>query len=391
MRNKQYILNATSRSQVRQVKNAAGTTVQFATGIIHFLNKSYLLILFLTFLFASCEQEPVEVIYADLGDKRGVFISSEGNYMYGNASLSFYDRDARVVYNNVYYARNRAPLGDVAQSITSDGRNLFIVVNNSGKIVVTDRRTLEFKHTITGLVSPRYIHFVSENKAYVSDLYSDRITIINPSTFEKRGYIQVSDGIKNSGKHTTESFTQSGNRVFVSCWKNENQILVIDPVTDKLTDSITVPMQPRKLITDKNQKIWVLTDGNHAGAPGGPEKPSLVRIDPATLTVEQIYRWNTGSEYSGDLQLNPAKDTLYIISGDLYRMPVNARRFPEEPFIGSSGRKFFSMGVDPKSGEIYLTDAIDYMQRAMVYRYSPQGALTDTFRVGINPGAFWFN
>lgn len=343
----------------------------------------------LLFMLGSCEKEPVEVIFADLGGKKGVFIVSEGNYMYGNASLAFYDKESGIVYNDLFFARNRAPLGDVAQSVASYGKHLYIVVNNSGRVVVVDKETLEFRHAITGLVSPRYIHFINDTKAYISDLYADRITVFNPENFEKTGFIQVSDA--TGEKLTTEVFVQSGNLVFVSCWANGNQILVIDPSADRVTGSIKVPMQPRKMVVDKNNKIWVLTDGNFQGSPGGYEKPSLVRIDPVTHTVEQIFRWNTGNEYSGDLQLNPTKDTLLIISGDLFRMGVESKKFPEEPFIRSGGRKFFSIGADPLTGEIYLTDAIDYMQRAMVYRYSGNGALTDTFRVGINPGSFWFN
>ena len=344
---------------------------------------------FLLLVLISCEKEPVEVIFADLGNKKGVFIASEGNYMYGNASLAFYDKETGIVYNDVFFARNRAPLGDVAQSVTSDGKNLYIVVNNSGRIVVVDPATLEFRHSITGLVSPRYIHFVNDKKAYISDLYSDRITVFNPVTREKTGYIQVPEGI--GGKQTTEFFVQAGNMVFVSCWANGNQILVIDPDSDKVVNTIKVPMQPRKMAVDKNNKVWVQTDGNFQGSPGGYERPSLVRIDPVTQTVEQVYRWNTGAEYSGDLHLNPSKDTLLIISGDLYKMAVEARKFPDEPFVKSGGRKFYSLGVDPRTGEIYLTDAIDYMQKAMVYRHTAGGALADTFRVGINPGSFWFN
>ena len=39
----------------------------------------------------------------------------------------------------------------------------------------------------------------------------------------------------------------------------------------------------------------------------------------------------------------------------------------------------------------YVADAIDYQQKGIVYRYSPEGELLDEFRVGIIPGAFcWY-
>ena len=350
----------------------------------------FLWILFFS-AFLSCEKEPVDIVYADFEGKRGVFISCEGNFMYGNASLSFYDIENKVVYNNVFSGRNRAPLGDVAHSLASDGKHLYIVVNNSGKIVAVDLKTLEFKKSVTGLVSPRYIHFVNSSKAYISDLYARRITILNPSTFEKTGYINVSDGKTGSTKHPTETFANIGNRIFVSCWASDNLILVINPETDTVIDSIRVPMQPRKMVVDINNKLWVQCDGNFTGAPGGTEMPALVRIDPETLTVEQIFRWGTITGYAGDLQINPEKDTLYIVKSDLYKMAVTSRRIPDTPLLSAANRLFYSMGVDPYNGDIYLADAMDYMQNAMVYRYSANGSAIDSFRVGINPGDFLFN
>ena len=76
-------------------------------------------------------------------------------------------------------------------------------------------------------------------------------------------------------------------------------------------------------------------------------------------------------------------------------MPVGDTRLPEEPFIESpyadSYGGFYSLAVDPETSEIYVGDAIDHRQNGMVYRYSPSGELTDSFRVGIAPGYMVFN
>jgi len=44
--------------------------------------------------------------------------------------------------------------------------------------------------------------------------------------------------------------------------------------------------------------------------------------------------------------------------------------------------------VDPKNGDVYVADAIDYQQDGIVYRYTKEGKLIDQFYVGIIPGAF---
>ncbi len=349
-----------------------------------------ILILF-ELVFLSCKELPVETIFAPIGEKRGVFISCEGNFMYGNSSLSFYDKVNRQVYNQIFFARNGAPLGDVAQSLAFHSNSLFVVVNNSGKVVVLNPVTLEYKGVISGLVSPRYIQFIDDKKAYISDLYARRITVFNPATLEKKGYISVSDGKANSAKHSTETFARVGDLVFVTCWSYDNMVLVIDSETDTLVDSISVPAQPKKIVVDCNGKIWVLTGGRYKGAPGGYENPGLVRIDPDTRTVEQIIKWGTQADKPGDMKLSPAKDTLLIIAGDLYKMPVTDKRLPASPAIHAENRLFFSIGIDPENGDIYLADAIDYSQNAVIYRFTSSGIPVDTFFVGINPGDFLFN
>lgn len=343
------------------------------------------------FLLIACEKEPVETVFEELGNRNGVFISCEGNFMYGNASLSFYDKEEKEVFNQVFYARNRAPLGDVAHSVTKYGNQVYIVLNNSGKIVVADPRSLEYKGAIKGLVSPRYVHFISDSKAYVSDLYGGRITIFNPATLSVTGTIQLPDGKPQSAGHPTETFVETMGKVFVTCWAYDEYVMIIDPVSDTVIDSVKVPYQPKKMVKDANGKLWVLTDGNFNNLAGNAEKPAIVKIDPATHTVEMILRWDIHKAYAGDLRTNPAGDTLYIMAGDIFKMSVQARKLPIEPWIRSGNRRFFSMGVDPLNGEVYVSDALDYMQNAMVYRHTYGGNVIDSFRVGVNPGDYYFN
>jgi hypothetical protein len=92
------------------------------------------------------------------------------------------------------------------------------------------------------------------------------------------------------------------------------------------------PCSLAKWQLDINHKLWVQCDGNFAGTTSRNRKTfALVRIDPETHTVEQIFRWDATTDYGGDLQINPALDSLYIVKGDLYKTAVNTRRLPEMP------------------------------------------------------------
>ncbi len=350
-------------------------------------------ILICTFGFISCTESPVDTVFFDFTGNRGVYIVNEGNFMYGNSSLSFYDPATKSVINHVFQARNGAPLGDVAQSMTIWNNLGFIVVNNSGKIYIIDSSTAEFKGSITGLSSPRYIHVINSEKAYITDLYARKITIFDPSTFLKTGEIAVSNSKSEFNQHSTEKMIQYKNLVFTNCWSYDNKILVIDKNTDQLIDSIEVFKQPNSLVIDKDNKIWVLTDGGFEGSPYGYERPGLLKIDAETREIERTYRFALG-EHPMSLCLNAGKDSLLFLNRHIWKMATSDKKLPEQAFIQSANINlyggFYSLAIDPSNSEVYVGDAIDHAQNGVVHRYSPSGKLLDEFKVGISPGGFAF-
>jgi DNA-binding beta-propeller fold protein YncE len=344
-------------------------------------------------VFYSCSESPVDTVFFDFTAKRGVYIVNQGNFMYGNSSLSFYDPAARKVINHVFEARNGASIGDVAQSMTLWNTLGFIVVNNSGKIYIIDSNTAEFKGSITGLSSPRYIHVINSEKAYVTDLYARKITIFNPTTFQITGEISVNNPGSEFSQHSTEQMVQYKNKVFTNCWSYDNKILVIDTDTDQLVDSIEVFKQPNSLMIDKDNKLWVLTDGGFEGSAYGYELPGLLKIDAETHEIERSFRFALGEHPLG-LCLNASKDSLFFLNRHVWKMAVSDRKLPEQPFIISSYTDvyggFYSLAIDPSNSEIYVGDAIDHAQNGTVYRYAPSGKQLDEYKVGITPSGFAF-
>ena len=83
-------------------------------------------------------------------------------------------------------------------------------------------------------------------------------------------------------------------------------------------------------------------------------------------------------------------DGGYFLNGDVWRMDTDAEELPREPFIPASNTIYYALGVDPRRGDIYVGDAIDYQQQGVVYRFSADGRGLDTLRVGIIPTDFCF-
>jgi hypothetical protein len=344
-------------------------------------------------VFSSCmKEERVSAIFNE--ESHGVFVLNEGRFWQDEASLSYYNPDSSIVKNKVFVNANDVEtLGDVAQSMVVNDTVAFIVINNSGKIYAIHTQTFKFLGAITGLISPRYMHFINDTKAYVTDLYGKNIYIVNPTTFTITGNISVDNNSNDFYQHSTEQLIQYNEFVFVNCWSYDNQILIINSNTDELVDSIEVPIQPKKMVMDKFDNIWVITDGGYDGNPYGHETPALLSIDPETREIVKEFRFDIETS-PADIAINNTRDTLYFINGDLYRFAVlsdnNPELFIETPYTGAYTRGFSALGIDPENNDIYLADAIDNVQAGTVYRIRPSGIAIDTFKVGIIPTYFSF-
>lgn len=316
---------------------------------------------------------------------RGLFICNEGNFQYGNATLSYYNPETCEVENEVFFRANAMKLGDVAQSMTMYNNRGWVVVNNSHIIFSIDLDTFKEVGRVTGLTSPRYIHFLSDQKAYVTQIWDNRIFIINPTRYEITGYIEVPNMTMEQG--STEQMVQKGKYLYVNCWSYQNRILKIDTDTDSIVSELEVGIQPTSLVLDRNGKLWTVTDGGYEGSPYGYEAPALYRIDPESMTIEQEFKFRRGDAPS-EIQINGSLDTIYWINDDIWAMSVEAERVPVRPFLDSRGTIYYGLTVDPTNGDVYIADAIDYTQQGKIYRYSSDAELIDEFYVGIIPGAF---
>lgn len=315
----------------------------------------------------------------------GLFIVNEGNFQYGNASLSFYDPATNSVQNEVFMRANGFKLGDVAQSITMFGGRAWVVVNNSHVVFAINPDTFREVGRITNLTSPRYIHFVSDEKAYISQLYDNRITIVNPRTYSVTGYIEVPGMDMETG--STEMFVTSGGYVYCNCWSYQTKILKIDPVTDTVVDVLEVGVQPNSLTVDKYGRLWCISDGGFDGNPTGYEQPRLYCI--GTNPFQVLRQWQLPlSDVSSEIQTNGAGDTVYWINKDIWSMSVDSPRLPEKPLVECTDTRFYGLTVDPDGGDIYVADAIDYQQQGMVLRFGADGVKKDEFYVGVTPGAY---
>ncbi|CAG0982507.1 MAG: YncE family protein [Bacteroidetes bacterium] len=338
-----------------------------------------LFIFLVMIVFLSCRKDkPADKIKPNITIQQGgVFISNEGNFQFGNAKISYYNPSENTVSEDVFETANNRPLGDVCQSVYFYNSKAYVVVNNSGKIEVVNEKTFVSTAIINGFVSPRYFLPISNAKAFVTDLYANKIYVVDLTTNQISGNIPVGGWC--------EEMTMVYGKVFITS-KEGNYLYVADAINDLLIDSIQIGFSSNSIVQDKNAKLWVLCDGNQTNS----IYPSLHRINPANHLVEQSFQFSSINDAPWRLKLNGSADTLYFLNKGVYKMSILENTIPSQPFISSSGSNFYGLGINPENSEIYVSDAIDYVQKGQIYRYTSSGSLINTFKAGIIPSDFYF-
>lgn len=328
--------------------------------------------------FFSCKEDDPPLPEAGLFEE-GFFILNEGNFGTGNSSLDFFHPDSGML-RSVYAAANGGlSPGDVLQSMVKIDDRFLLVLNNSGKILSVSEEDASFQNSLEGLTSPRYILSLASDRAYVSDLFANEISIFNPTTMTITGTVPTGGW--------SERMVRVGNFVYAAMMTRD-RILRIDAATNAVVDSFDTGREPEGLLADDAGNLYILGTGGF-----GTGFPEIRKVQTPGGGILQ--QWIVGDigDYVNDLGISPAEDYLYWLGpGGVYRMSTTASTPPDSPWLETpAGSYWYALEVDREgSGEILIGDAKDFVSQGEVLRYSAQGTLLDQQTCGISPGSFYF-
>lgn len=206
-----------------------------------------------------------------------LFITNEGNFMYGNASLSYYDIDScgwrRGVPSHEYDQAGRCgPVDGDSQRAGVCCRQQF------GRHIRHRSRYVRAQGNDRGTAFAPLHPFPERRKGLC-----DRLVRLAHHDHQ-------SENVRNHRPHRREDSGQEsavdradvqyGDFVFTNCWSYDNKILVIDTRTDSVVKYIEVGKQPTSLALDRFGKIWTVTDGGYPGSPYGQEAPDSTGSTP---------------------------------------------------------------------------------------------------------------
>ncbi len=348
------------------------------------------------FLFTGCNQDdggPVfpENVAKPWAYENGILVLNQGNFGAGNASVSFISEDLAKVQNRIFGTVNEDDaLGDTAQSIAFNGDVAYIVINGSQKIEVVDRYTFESIASIGGpdqndFLNPRYMA-IANGKGYVTnwgdgtDPDDDFVAVINLKNNTVESKIPVAEG--------PERLLVKDHFLYVALLGGFNfnhSVVVIDATSNTVTDTITVTAGPNSLQLDADDNLWVMSGGKPAYT-DAETAGELNKIDTETNMITATFTF-APTEHPGVLCYE--NDTLYYsVAGSIFKMDVSDMAIPLQAEF--TGTNFYDMIVH--EGKLYGTDAKDFASSGSLEIYDlSDNSLMDTKKVGINPGAVYFN
>lgn len=337
-------------------------------------------LLYLTIVLAAvaCQKEEVGPQFSDgnISEQgvRRVYVLNEGNFNWGNASLSVYNPDTKEVNNRFFEHANNYGLGDVAQSmvIRAEENRAYIVVNNSSKIEVVNLNDFSSEGVITGFNSPRYMSFSDAHTAYVSDLYENSIYKVNTQTME------IVKQIAAQG-WTEDLWYQNGELYVLNRGKSE--LWMLNTTTDVWDRKFSFGDGLLDMAIDNEGNLYALL------VPEETEPARLVKFNTTTKTTEETYSFPMASRPQS---IRIQGEKLYYMAGDIFSVALNDISLPGTTIVSAGDRLFYNMEVNPENGAIYVADAVDYVQNGWIYVYDEEGKEKDRFEVNSIPGAMYF-
>ncbi|KAB1065167.1 hypothetical protein [Salibacter halophilus] len=291
-------------------------------------------------------------------ENRAVFVLNEGNFQAANASIDEYDLEKEVIDNQIFQDVNEENLGDVGQSLFITHDTLGIIMNNSSKIVLMNINSREKLSEIKIDQSyPRYAEHLSGSEWLVSDIYRDKLYIVN---------IRTGDYSSVACSGWTETLIKSADEQFIFIHnKTSNNVDRFEIETKTISQSINSTNNVSSIVKADDRICAITKIGIQEIY---PQQQNITSFPDTLSTLRSSYSESTNQ--------------IILLSNNVYSYGLINDRFDT---LISSSRNFYGLQADSINGDIYLTDAKDYSQSGELLRYSKTGELLDIVTTGVIP------
>ena len=337
----------------------------------------------------------------------GMYLLNEGNMGSNKATIDYVDFCNGYYIRNIYGERNPnviKELGDVGNDIQVYGNRLYAVINCSHKVEVMDLRTCRRIGQVD-IPNCRYIRFHGD-KAYVSsyvgpvsiDPNAQLGAIFEIDTASLKVTRKVTVGYQPDEIEIIGEYLYAANSGGYRAPHYDNTVSVVELYGFKQVQKLPTCTNPHRLRQDHLGQLWVTSRGDYQDVPS-----ALVCIAKNSLFTADMSVIDT---------LDIPVSEMVVVGDSMYFYGVNWNNQTEENNINYGiinirthelvSKGFITDGTDknikipygiqvnPFNGDIYVTDAKNYVSSGQLHCYSREGKKKWSVRTGDIPAHMCF-
>lgn len=374
------------------------------------------IILLSAVVFSACREDEVvvpteydilPVTMPEGSDVVGMYLLNEGNMGSNKCTLDYLDFVQGYYVRNLYAERNPhviKELGDVGNDIRVYGSKLYVVVNCSNKMEVLDART-GVRISQVDIPNCRYVNFY-RGHAYVSS-YVGPVQLNNPNAVKGAVYKVDTLTLKVVDKCTVgyqpEEIEVLGEYLYVAnsggymAPNYDNTVSVIELEGFRQMQKIPVGINLHRVKADNHGRLWVTSRGDYETISSNlyvlqkkkgrneMEVTDTLNIPCSNFCIsgDSLYYYST--EWNNFTQQNTI--TYGIINTETLQRVSNS-------FITDGTQADitipYGINIHPDTGDIYITDAKNYVSSGVLHCYSKDGKHKWSVRTGDIPAHMCF-
>lgn len=337
---------------------------------------------------------------------RGFYLVNEGNMGSNKCSLDYFDYVTGLYARNIYAERNPdvvKELGDVGNDIGIYGSKLYVVVNCSHKVEVLNART-GIRIGQVDIPNCRYVRF-HRGKAYVSsyvgpvliDANAPRGAVYQIDTLSLTVTDRVTVGYQPEEMEIIDDYMYVANSGGYRAPNYDNTVSVIQMVDFKQVQKIPVGINLHRLRKDRYNRLWITSRGDYKSRPSRlyvmEKKPGynqMVVTDTLPVACSNMaFFGDSLYYYATEWNDFAAANTISYGIIDLRTKKVVSDNFITDG-TESEITIPYGIAVHPETGDIFVTDAKNYVSSGTLYCFDRKGRKKWSVRTGDIPAHITF-
>lgn len=332
----------------------------------------------------------------------GFYLLNEGNMGSNKSTLDYFNETTGTYTRNIYAERNPSAvkeLGDVGNDLEIYGSKLYAVINCSHKVEVMRAADasriakIDIPNCRYAIGHGNYVYVSSYVSPVQDDPTAPRGAVYKVDTLSLRIVDRIEVGYQPEEMAIANGKLYIANSGGYRAPNYDRTVSVIDIENFNVIKEIDVDINLHRVKRDSRGLIYVTSRGDNAYIPSrlyviDPDRDCIIKkID--TPVSDLWIHGDSAYIYSSAINDVTGQTTISYTILNLTTHLIDDNRIIKDG-TDAAIRMPHGLAVHPITGEIYITDARNYVSSGRIHCYSPDGILKWSQTTGEIPSHFAF-